>query len=97
MYADQIEAERNGTISTDYFTDTFTGVEVPWICPNASSIRIDDNTLTAYILPCADARNGSYANNVTCSADQYDGGLWVSAMLVSTNFDAHDFYYGGNL
>ena len=43
MYAEQIEAERNGTWSTTYFTDTFTDLHSSkYICPKADTIEVDD-------------------------------------------------------
>ena len=36
LYAEQIESERNQTVSTSYFTDTFVDDVIHWVCPNVT-------------------------------------------------------------
>ena len=57
LYADEIEAERNGTSSTQDFTRAFSDYSehVKLVCPNATDILIsreEKKSLNAKILSC---------------------------------------------
>ena len=57
LYADQIEAERNGTSSTQDYTKAFQDYYgTRMVCPNATNITINANyTLSAKLLQCGKA------------------------------------------
>ena len=93
LYAENIEAERNGTVSSDYFTKVFDydrEDERPRICPNITetvALPLDDQ-LIAQVVPCDEAVGdyAKYAANFTCGDPgvlSYSFSFFVS----STNFD----------
>jgi hypothetical protein len=43
LFADEIEAEKNGESDSNFFTETYlnvTGTNFSWICPNVTSYNI---------------------------------------------------------
>ena len=71
LYADQIEAERNGTSSNQDFTRAFADYYTePMICPNTTNVTINiDRKLAVKILPCGKAKGAAYAKDTSCVPD----------------------------
>ena len=92
LYAEQIEAEKNGTWSSNYFTNTFGFDEVDgtqWICPNASILVAE---LYTSVVPCSSKPDAIYAANTTCADETYQDGLWVFMQLVTTNLASETYF-----
>ena len=82
-----MKAERNGTLSSDFFTRTFKDSDgSKWICPDASIMMINLYPLYARAVPCETAKDAVYADNTTCDSSglSSNGDLSVSMQIVST-------------
>ena len=97
MYAEQIEAEKDGTWTTTYFTDTFADRNdgEKWVCPKVDSIANIGNLLS-YVSSCkvAQGKGAKYLADITCNDTPIThfahSRLFVKA--VSTNIDV-DLYF----
>ena len=104
LYAEQIEAEKNGTVSTKYFTETFLdSLEVnrgyKWICPNITDLLVSPAPLWADVVTCRKGYNNTYAGDASCTTDtgDYYGSPTVWLKIVSTNLYADTYYHEGQL
>ena len=71
LYAEEIEAERNGTSSTQDYTRAFSdwSDNIRLVCPNATDIVIskaNNKFLNAKILSCENSSGSVYAGDVAC-------------------------------
>ena len=104
LYADQIAQEKDSSEESKFFTNTFGDTDYSssgWICPNTTTTVLTSPdipiTFKARIVPCNLGSNDTYAENITCSTDAFDGSLSYGVMYVSTNFDAQTYFLGKKL
>ena len=98
LYSEQIEDEKDGNLGFAQFTDFFSDDDYghPWICPNATIMRVDEQVqLSVDIVTCETANGGVYAGNATCSTASYSGGFIVKTRLVSSNLAADQYFKTG--
>ena len=99
MYAEQIEAEKDGTWTTTYFTDTFGDAYGggKWVCPKVDFIE-DLFNFQPYVSSCkvAKGKNATYLADITCNETPVTDFNFTSVFLkvtsVSTNLDS-DLYF----
>ena len=96
MYAEQIEAEKDGTWTTSYFTDTFEDTYGgKSVCPKVDTIA-NPYFFLPYVSSCkvAKGKGATYLADITCNdtpiTDFTSLYMWYKA--VSTNMDA-DLYF----
>ena len=63
LYRYELEREERGEVAVKEFTNIFGQLgDKNWICPNATSIEIEDQ-LYVTVMPCKYAQNSAYAGN----------------------------------
>ena len=95
LYADQIEAEKNGTSSTNDFTQAFQDKNgFKWVCPRTNEKitipKFNDNGgyLQMSVLKCDNVQQAVYAGDEACATEfAADDAVTISTRVISTNFD----------
>jgi len=73
FFAEQLQAEKNGTWTTDYFTGIYIGPEGyrTWVCPDVHEVSVAHHDyLVATLEVCSDDEPADvYAAGVRCGVD----------------------------
>ena len=91
LYREQMIREQDDEGSYKYFTDQF-GYDDGWICPNATTIQINESPFMVKIVDCGEASGDLYAQNILCSPTPFTGLFTTFFKLISTNFEADEYF-----
>ena len=92
VYSDEIAAEKNGTSSSTFFTDTFVNInsdQTPYICPSKDVLLDNYYGLKVDYFSCSAYRGFPYPGSPVCNStlDKQMETFQVINTIVSTNFD----------